>query len=160
MSKEQLNSWNYIQALLGVYTFTACNYTPAFFRKGKKCLIEIMLKSDLFINMFNNMGEEDLFDEDIDIRILYMLYVGYSKLTWYTAKLYKNVAVADPLANYTLLDRGFELIDGYVPVKWFDSEQAPEGSEDDDDRAMEHSDSEYVEEVDEVIDDKGSEDGE
>ena len=119
-----------------------------------------MLKSDLFINMFNNMGEEDLFDEDINIRILYMLYVGYSKLTWYTAKLYKNVAVADPLANYTLLDCGFELIDGYVPVKWFDSEQAPEGSEDDDDRAMEHSDSEYVEEVDEVIDDKGSEDGE
>ena len=110
--------------------------------------------------MFNNMGEEDLFDEDIDIRILYMLYVGYSKLTWYTAKLYKNAAVADPLANYTLLDCGFELIDGYVPVKWFGSEQVPEGSEDDDDRAVEHSDSEYVEEVDEVIDDKGSEDGE
>ena len=26
-----------------------------------------MLKSDLFINTFNEMGEEDLIDEDIDV---------------------------------------------------------------------------------------------
>ena len=32
----------------------------------------------------------------------------------------KNVAVADPLANYTLFHYGFELIGSYV--KWFDTE--------------------------------------
>ena len=62
--------------------------------------------------------------------------------------------MADPLANDTLLDCGFELIDNYVHVKWFDGEQVPQGTEDDDDAVMEHSDSEYVEEEDE-----GSEDG-
>ena len=31
--------------------------------------------------------------------------------------------MADPLANYTLLDYGFELIGRYVHVKWFDGEQ-------------------------------------
>ena len=35
-------------------------------------------------------------------------------------KLYKNAAVADPLANYTLRDYGFELIDSYKHVKWFE----------------------------------------
>ena len=67
--------------------------------------------------------------------------------------------MTDPLANYTLLDYGFELIDNYVHVKWFDGEQVPQGTEDDDDAVMEHSDSEYVEEEDEVTDDEGSEDG-
>ena len=79
--------------------------------------------------------------------------------SWHIAKLYKNTAVADPLANYTLLDYGFELIDGYVHVKWFDSEQVPQGAENDDDTVMEHSDNEYVKEEDEVTDDEGSEDG-
>ena len=80
------------------------------------------------------------------------------KRSWFIAKLYKNAAVADPLANYTLLDYGFELIDNYVNVKWFDGEQVPQGT-DDDDVVMEHSDNKYVEEEDEVTDDKGSEDG-
>ena len=52
--------------LPGIYAFTGCNYTPAFFRKGTKRAIEIMLKSVLFINTFNKMREEDLSDEDID----------------------------------------------------------------------------------------------
>ena len=76
------------------------------------------------------------------------------KRSWYIAKLYKNAAVPDPLANYTLIDYGFELIDGYVHVKWFVGEQVPQGAEDDDDRAMEHSDNQYVEEEDEVTDDE------
>ena len=42
---------------------------------------------------------------------------------WFIAKLYKNATVADPLVNYILLDYGFELIDNYVHVKWFDGEQ-------------------------------------
>ena len=74
-------------------------------------------------------------------------------------KLYKNAVVADPLPNYTLFDYGFELIYGYVHVKWFDSEQVPQGTEDDDDTVMEHSDNEYVEEVDEVTDEEGPDDG-
>ena len=44
------------------------------------------------------------------------------KRSWYIAKLYKNAAAADPLANHTLLDYGFELIDCYVNVKWFNCE--------------------------------------
>ena len=59
--------------------------------------------------------------------------------------LYKNAAVVDPLANYTLLDYGFEFIDGYVHVIWLDSEQVPQGTKDDDNTVMEHSDNEYVE---------------
>ena len=82
-----------------------------------------------------------------------------TKRSWFIAKLYKNVAVADPLANYTLLDYGFALIDNYVHVKWSDVEQVPQDAEDDNNIVMEHSDNEYVWEEDEVIDDKGSEDG-
>ena len=67
------------------------------------------------------------------------------KRSWFIAKLYKNAAVAAPLANNTLLDYAFELIDNYVHVKWFDDEQVPQGAEDDDDTVMEHSDNEYVE---------------
>ena len=67
------------------------------------------------------------------------------KRSWFIAKLYKNAAVADPLANNTLLDYAFELIDNYVHVKWFDDEQVHQGAEDDDDTVMEHSDNEYVE---------------
>ena len=67
--------------------------------------------------------------------------------------------MADSLANYTLLDNGFELIDNYVHVKWFDGEQVPQGAEDDDDTFMKQSDNEYVEEEDEVTGDEGSEDG-
>ena len=52
-------------------------------------------------------------------------------------KLCKNATVADPSANYTLLDYGFELSDVYVHVKWFYGEQVHQGPEDD-----EHSDSE------------------
>ena len=199
---------NFIQALPGIHAFTRCDYTSAFFRKGKKSSIEIMLKSVLLINTFNKMGEEDLSDEDIDaIESFTCSMFGYSKLTsinearylhfkskckpkeagkpldclknvdpclfppckqvlmqqikrsWFIAKLYKNAAVADSLANYTLLDNGFELIDNYVHVKWFDGEQVPQGAEDDDDTIMKQSDNEYVEEEDEVTGDEGSEDG-
>ena len=34
--------YNYIQALARVCPFTGCNYTPAFLKKGKKRLIEII----------------------------------------------------------------------------------------------------------------------
>ena len=64
--KGTADKLNFIQALSGIYAFTGCDYTPAFFRKGKKRPIEIMLKSVLLINTFNKMGEEDLSDEDID----------------------------------------------------------------------------------------------
>ena len=66
--------------------------------------------------------------------------------------------MTDPLANYTLLDYGFQLIDGYVHVKWSDGEQVSQGTENDD-TVIEHSDNEYFEEEDEVTDGKGSEDG-
>ena len=69
-----------------------------------------------------------------------------SKRSWFIAKFYKNAAVADPLANYTQLDYGFELIDNYVHVKWFGREQVPQGAEDNDDTVIEHSGNEYVEE--------------
>ena len=64
--KGTADNLNFIQALPGIYAFTGCEYTPAFFRKGKKRPIEIMLKSVLLINTFNKMGKEDLSDEDID----------------------------------------------------------------------------------------------
>ena len=64
--KRTADKLNFTQALPGIYAFTGCDYTPAFFRQGKKRPIEIMLKSVLFINTFNKMGEEYLSDEDID----------------------------------------------------------------------------------------------
>ena len=68
--------------LPGIYAFTGCDYTPAFFRKGKKCPIKIFLKSVLFVNTFNKMGEEDLSDEDVDaIEPFTCSMFGYSKLT-------------------------------------------------------------------------------
>ena len=80
--KGTADKLNFIQALPGVYAFTGCDYTPAFFRKGKKRPIEIMLKSVLFISMFNKMGEEDLSDTDIDaIKSLTCSKFGYSRLT-------------------------------------------------------------------------------
>ena len=62
--------------------------------------------------------------------------------------------MVDPSANYTLVDYGFELIDGYVHVKWFDIEQVPQGAEDDNNTVMAHTDNEYLEEEDEVPDDE------
>ena len=49
--KGTADKLNYIQGLTGVCTFTGCNYTSAFLEKGKKRPIEIMLKSDQFINL-------------------------------------------------------------------------------------------------------------
>ena len=48
------------------------------------------------------------------------------KRSWYIAKLYKNVVVANPLGNYNLIDYGFKLIDGFV--KWFHIKQIPLGA--------------------------------
>ena len=58
--------------------------------------------------------------------------------------VYKNATVVDPLANYTLLDYGFELIDSNVHVKWFDCWQVPQGAEDDTNTIMEHSKNKYA----------------
>ena len=56
--KGTADKLNYIQTLSGVYTFTGYDYTPAFFRKVKKHPIEIMLKSDLFISIFNKIEKK------------------------------------------------------------------------------------------------------
>ena len=85
--------------------------------------------------------------------------IEQTKISWYITKLYKNAAVADPLANYIRLDCGFDLIDDYVHVKWFGGEQVSQSAEDGDDTVMEHSDNEYVEEENEVADDEGSVNG-
>ena len=81
------------------------------------------------------------------------------KESWYIVKLYKNAAVADLLANYILFDYGFEVIDDYVHVKWFDAEQVPQGAEDYEDTVMKHNGNEYFAEEGEVTEDEGSEDG-
>jgi hypothetical protein len=86
------------------------------------------------------------------------------KRTWYVTKLYKNATAAEPVANYTLLDYGYQLLDGHVHLKWFDGEQVPQEAEDDneDDVAMEGSEDEDDEEVSDsdVSDEEGSEDDE
>ena len=48
--KETADKLKYTEALPGACTFTECDYTPAFFKKGKKRSTGIILKSDLFIN--------------------------------------------------------------------------------------------------------------
>ena len=80
--KGTADKLNYIQVLPGIYPLTGWDYTPAFFRNSKKRPFEIMLKSVLFVNTFNKMGEEDLSDEDIDaIESFTCSIFGYSKLT-------------------------------------------------------------------------------
>ena len=97
------------------------------------------------------------------IRLLKMLIcvckMEQIKRSWYIVKLYKNAAVVHPLANYAPRDNGFELVDGYVYVKWSDFEQVSQGAKNDNNTVMDHSDIEYGEEEDEVTDDKESEDG-
>ena len=63
--KGTADKLNYIEASPGVCTFNGCNYTPTFLKKGKKCPIEMILKSNQFINCSIKW---DLF------RILYMVY--------------------------------------------------------------------------------------
>ena len=66
-----------ILSLPGVCIFTACNYTPAFFKKGKKSPTETMLKPNLFINC-SKMGQNRL---DIDvIESFTCCMFGYSKV--------------------------------------------------------------------------------
>ena len=68
---------NSIKSLPGVCIFTACNYTPAFFKKGKKSPTETMLKPNLFINC-SKMGQNRL---DIDvIESFTCCMFGYSKV--------------------------------------------------------------------------------
>ena len=62
-----------------------------------------------------------------------------TKRSWYITKFYKNAAVADPLVKYTLTGYGFERIDSYVNVIWFQSEQVPQSKEDGNVIVMEHS---------------------
>ena len=78
------------------------------------------------------------------------------KRAWYTAKLYKNASSADPSADYSLLDYGFELVDGYVHVKFFEGPQTPSEVEEEADDDDLNSDPEDCD--DEVSDDEGSED--
>ena len=58
---------NSIQSLPGVCIFTACNYTPAFFKKGKRSPTETMLKPNLFINCSKKWDKKDLIGEDINV---------------------------------------------------------------------------------------------
>ena len=103
--KGTADKLNYIHALPGIYPFTRCNYTPAFFRKGKKIPIEMMLKSVPFVNTFNKMGEEDLSDKDIDaIESFTCSIFGYSKIKYINEARYlhfknkcKPKAAAKPL---------------------------------------------------------------
>ena len=92
------------------------------------------------------------------------VWVEQIKRTWFITRLYKNATDADPVANFSLLDYGFQLMDdGRVHVKWFDGVQVPEEAEDDEQDFPLEFESEGEEEQDEdeeVSDEEGSEDEE
>ena len=208
--KATAEKMDYLKALPGIYSFTGCDYTPAFYNKGKKRPFNIMLKSAKYKEIFSKFGEENLTEDDMKVLESYACSMfGYHKLesinearfiyfkskckpketakpldalknvdpslfppcravllqqikrAWYTARLYKNASSLDPSADFTLIDYGFELIDGYIHVRFFEGPQVPsEIDEDDSVYQEENDDDEYGQEDldDEVSDDEGSED--
>ena len=74
--------------------------------------------------------------------------------TWYTAKLYKNATALDPVAGYTSLDYGFELVDGCMQVRWYCGEQVPPEVEEDDNVDEDEIDDEEEETDDEEYDEE------
>ena len=73
---------DFLKALPGVYAYTGCDYVPAFFRKGKKRPVEIMLKSTKYIDTFNKLGQEELTVEDADVLESFTCTMfGYDKLS-------------------------------------------------------------------------------
>ena len=53
---ESAKKINFLPALPGVYVYTGCDYDSAFFRKGKKRPLEIMLKIQQFIDTFSKLA--------------------------------------------------------------------------------------------------------
>ena len=211
--KATAEKMDYLKALPGIYAFTGCDYTPAFFRKGKKRPFNLMIKSAKYSEIFGKFGEEELTDDDIKIVESYVCSMfGYHKLNsinearlihfkskckpketakpldslknvdpssfppckavllqqirraWFTARLYKNASSADPSADFSVLDYGFELIDGYIHVRFFEGPQVPSELDEDDDYQVnqDEGDEEGLGpedlEDDEVSDDEDSED--
>ena len=76
------------------------------------------------------------------------------KRSWFVSRLYKYATEAAPLADYTLLDFGYILVDNRVQVKWFEGDQVPSDVEDD--ATLDESDD--GDEEDEVTDEESSED--
>ena len=58
---------DYVDALPGIYTFTANDYKPAFYRKRKIKPITLMHKHKRFINAFKCLGEMSLTSDVIEI---------------------------------------------------------------------------------------------
>ena len=58
---------DYVDALPGIYTFTANDYTLAFYRKRKIKPITLMHKHKRFINAFKCLGEMPLTSDVIEI---------------------------------------------------------------------------------------------
>ena len=72
-------SVDYVDALPGIYTFTSNDYTPAFYRKGKKTTT-LMCKHERFINAFKCLEEIPLISDVIEIIEEYTCHLfGYTK---------------------------------------------------------------------------------
>ena len=211
--KATAEKMDYLKALPGIYSFTGCDYTPAFFRKGKKRPFNIMIKSAKYTEIFGKFGEQELTEDDIKVVESYVCSMfGYHKLksinearlihfkskckpketakpldslknvdpssfppckavllqqirrAWYTARLYKNASSEDSSTDFSVLDYGFELIDGYIHVRFFEGPQVPSEMDEDDDYRVnqDEGDDEGLGpedlEDDEVSDDEDSED--
>ena len=51
------NEIEHIDATVAMYTFTGCDYSPAFNKKGKTRPVELMLRDEKFIEAFTKLGE-------------------------------------------------------------------------------------------------------
>ena len=71
----------YVKALPGIYSYSGCDYIPSFMRKGKKRPIKMMLKSELFLDVFTRLGDRELTDDDMSAIEEYTCSLfGYPKI--------------------------------------------------------------------------------
>ena len=65
--KETARNCNYVKALPGVYAISGLDFIPAWARKGKKKPVKVMLTNKKFVDVFTNIGDRELSEDEICI---------------------------------------------------------------------------------------------
>ena len=73
---------NYVDELPGIYVYTGCDYTPAFYQKGKVRPLALMMKHQKYLDAFSSLGNASLEESCIkSIEEFTCALYGYSRMT-------------------------------------------------------------------------------
>ena len=73
---------NYVDALPGIYVYTGCDYTSAFYEKGKVQPLALMMKHQKYLDVFSSLGDTSLEESCMkSIEEFTCALYGYSKMT-------------------------------------------------------------------------------